>query len=128
MKTSIGTESLPIGDPSTRKKPFVKAKAGFWAPADVQESILALVENGTYADQSKAIVGLLRKALRDDTLIPPPLRKRLDHLSTDLDRTPEAIVRLCVEGILEMLDGPEATIPLLIEEVRLRQRRGQNGT
>jgi hypothetical protein len=126
MKTINGAESLPIRSPSTRKKPFAKAKAGFWSPKDVQEGILALVENGTYADQSKAIVGLLRKALHDDTLFPSALQARIDHLASDLDRSPEAILRLCVEGMLEMIDGSETTVPLLIEEVRLRRRRDRN--
>jgi Arc/MetJ-type ribon-helix-helix transcriptional regulator len=105
----------------------LKTKAGFWCPPDIQIAIQALVEKEVYADQSKTIIALLRKALRDDTALPSSLRERLNQLAVDLDRTPEVMMRLCVEGILEMVDSPATALPLVVEEVRLRQRRGRNG-
>jgi Arc/MetJ-type ribon-helix-helix transcriptional regulator len=102
-----------------------KEKAGFWCPGDIDEAIKGLVERGVYQDRSKAIVGLLRTALHDDDQLPDDLQKRVETLATFLQRDAGAVVRQCVEGVLEMIDSPEAVTPLVVEEVRLRQDRGQ---
>ena len=102
-----------------------KEKAGFWCPGDVDDGIRTLVEQGSYQDRSKAIVGLLRKSLDEKKNLPRDLQKRVDTLASYLQRDADVIVRQCVEGILEMIDSAEPMTPLIVEEVRLRQERTQ---
>jgi hypothetical protein len=105
-----------------------KEKAGFWCPGDIDEAIKDLVERGVYQDRSKAIVGLLRSALRDEDQLPDDLQKRVDSLASFLQRDASVVVRQCVEGVLEMIDAAETVTPLVVEEVRLRQDRGQKSS
>ncbi len=100
-----------------------KEKVGFWCPDDIGLAVKDLIEKGVYADQSKALVVLLRTALQAQSRFPTDLQARMDDLAAFLQRDTDAIVRLCVEGILEMIDGKEATSPLIVEEFRLRQKR-----
>ena len=102
-----------------------KEKAGFWCPGDVDDGIRTLVEQGSYQDRSKAIVGLLRKSLDEKKNLPRDLQKRVDALASYLQRDADVIVRQCVEGVLEMIDAAEPMTPLIVEEVRLRQERTQ---
>jgi Arc/MetJ-type ribon-helix-helix transcriptional regulator len=105
-----------------------KEKAGFWCPEDVDEGIKSLIERGLYQDRSKAIVALLRNSLQTDKQLPGDLQKRVETLASYLQRDTDVIVRQCVEGILEMIDSSEAIVPLIVEEVRLRQEHGQKPT
>ena len=102
-----------------------KEKAGFWCPGDVDEGIKNLIERGTYQDRSKAIVGLLRNSLQANKQLPGDLQKRVDTLASYLQRDSDVIIRQCVEGVLEMIDASEPIIPLVVEEVRLRQEHSQ---
>lgn len=102
-----------------------KEKAGFWCPEDVDEGIKSLIERGLYQDRSKAIVALLRTSLQVDKQLPGDLQKRVETLASYLQRDTDIIVRQCVEGILEMIDASEPIVPLIVEEVRLRQEHGQ---
>ncbi len=102
-----------------------KEKAGFWCPEDVDEGIKSLIERGLYQDRSKAIVALLRTSLQADKQLPGDLQKRVETLASYLQRDTDIIVRQCVEGVLEMIDSPEPIVPLIVEEVRLRQEHGQ---
>jgi Arc/MetJ-type ribon-helix-helix transcriptional regulator len=106
-------------------RPVKKEKAGFWCPGDVDEGIKSLVERGLYQDRSKAIVALLRNSLQTDKQLPGDLQKRVETLASYLQREPSVVVRQCVEGILEMIDSPEPIVPLVVEEVRLRQEHSQ---
>ncbi len=101
-------------------------KAGFWCPPEVHAAIKDLVEKQIYQDQSKALVGLLRRGLLADTQLPADLRERFYALARYLQRDPDIILRQCVEGILGMMDA-EARIPLIVEEVGLLQKRTQLG-
>lgn len=104
-----------------------KEKAGFWCPGDIDEGIKTLVEKGAYQDRSKAIVALLRQSLLAGKQLPSDLQKRVDTLASYLQRDPDVIVRQCVEGILEMIDAAEPIVPLVVEEVRLRQEHQKPG-
>ena len=99
------------------------AKVGFWCPEDIASAVKILVEKGVYADQSKALVGLLRAALEERTRFPDELQERIARLGIFLQRNPDIIVRLCVEGILEMVEKEDSRSPLIVEEYRLRKQR-----
>jgi len=100
-----------------------KEKAGFWCPDDIRLAVKDLIEKGVYADQSKAIVALLRTALQAQSRFPTDLQTRVDDLVAFLQRDTNTILRLCVEGVFEMIDGKGTKSPLIIEEFRLRQKR-----
>lgn len=106
--------------PSPRPK---KEKAGFWCPEDVDRALKDLVARKVYDDRSKAIVALLRAALQRDGRLPSDLQSRLDELAAYLQRSPEAVVVLCIEGILELIHATEPVVPLIVEEVGLRRIR-----
>jgi hypothetical protein len=100
-------------------------KAGFWCPPDIDGAIRDLVERGVYPDLSKAIVGLLRQGLLANKRLPSDLLGRVHELAASLQRHPDIIQRQCVEGILGMIDQEDQRAPLIVEEMRLRQRRGR---
>lgn len=97
-------------------------------PPDVRQGTDLLIERGIYPDLSKTLVALLRKALSSEELLPPMIMERVDGLAEILQRSREAIIRQCVEDVLEMLNSNGGKTPLLIEEVRLRERRKTVGS
>ncbi len=106
-----------------------KTKAGFWCPSDIQAAVQIRLDRGEYADQSKALVALLRAGIKAQEQFPNPLRAQIHDLAGLLQRSEDTVIRQCVEGIMEMLHAPESDLPLvtvtplIVEEVSLRRKR-----
>ncbi|WP_157895105.1 hypothetical protein [Verrucomicrobium sp. GAS474] len=98
-----------------------KEKIGFWCPADIELAIQKLVDQGAYQDKSKACVDLIRKGLKN--AVPMELSQRLEELSRVLLRDPEVIASQCIQGMFELIDTDANQVPLIVEEIRLRERR-----
>jgi len=121
-RTSEPAEDLEA-EGSLSNGAWKKDKIGFWCPADIDFAIQNLVDQGAYQDKSKACVDLIRKGLEKANAISPDLSERVEKLSKSLMRDPNVIISQCISGIFEMIDSDMNDVPIIIEEIRLRERR-----
>lgn len=111
-------------EPSNLEGPWTKEKLGFWCPTSLLLAMDQLIQDGVYADRSKACVGLIRKGLSGKTM-PCDLQAQLDKLAQFLDRDSQIVSMQCIAAVLEMVSSDTAKTPLIVEEVRLRQKHLQ---
>jgi len=101
---------------------FRKEKMGFWCPGDIDAEINRLIDAGIYQDRSKACVALIRQGLHGGLRMREDVEERLKQIAQFLDREPDTVIIQCIQSLFELLDAP-STVPLLVEEIRLREKR-----